>query len=180
MRADGLELRRLTDHTSIDWHPTWSPDGNRLVFESWRDGQPDLYVIDFENESLTRLTQTPQRESHPTWSENGIAFGSLRNGEWGIYLLDPLTAEAQPILTGLGIDPKPVWSMDAEWLVYTAISGGNLDIHMINRNGDQHQAVTRDAFQDDFATWSTDGAYIAYSSNRDGDWRIFIREVTLP
>ncbi len=180
MNANGLNLRRLTQNSAIDWHPSWSPDGRMLVFEYWRDGQADLYAIDLEANTLTRLTQTPQRESEPVWSRHGIAFGSLRGGEWGIYVLDPDSGEVRPLVTGLGIEPKPAWSPDGEWLAYTALWQGSTDIHLVDRQGEVRQALTRDAYRDDGATWSADGTRIAFSSQRQDRWRIMIREVTLP
>jgi len=177
---DGLSFERLTQHPETDWTPDWSPSGNLLVFESWRNGQPDLYTVDVASKKIERLTQTPWRESHPTWSNSGIAFGSLQNGQWGIFLLQPGQESAVQLVWGLDIPPHAAWSPDGQWLAFTAVGNGSTEIHIVDRNGKNDRVVTNDAYQDDFASWSGDGKRLAFSSKRQGRWRIFIREVTLP
>jgi len=180
MGNDGLAFTRLTQRPAIDWTPAWSPDGNMLVFESWRGGQPDLYAIDVETKAIKRLTNTPWRESHPDWSENGVAFGSLQSGKWGIFLLQPGQESAVQLVSGLGIDPHPAWSPDGKRLAYTVVGNGSTDIRVVNRDGSAGIMVSDDAYQDDFASWSGDGKRLAFSSKRQDRWRIFIRAVTLP
>ena len=46
MDADGSNLRRLTDHPASDRSPSFSPDGRHIAFESDRDGNYELYVMD--------------------------------------------------------------------------------------------------------------------------------------
>jgi len=67
---DGAE-RRLTDHPALDARPSWSPDGQRLVFESSRDGGPDLWILDIESGQLERLTYTQGKARYPVWRREG-------------------------------------------------------------------------------------------------------------
>ena len=39
------KLRRITRHRAIDTEPSWSPDGNSLIFSSERGGKPQLYRV---------------------------------------------------------------------------------------------------------------------------------------
>jgi len=45
LEQEGSEVRNLTTHPSRDDHPTWHPDGRRLLFVSDRDGGSDLYLV---------------------------------------------------------------------------------------------------------------------------------------
>ena len=56
MRADGSDVRRLTNDSASDASPTWSPDGSAIAFVSDRDGTRDLYVMRPDGQGLTRLT----------------------------------------------------------------------------------------------------------------------------
>src|SRR5688572_5455319 len=38
--------RRLTASTKSDRHPRWSPDGSKILFESTRSGEGQLWIID--------------------------------------------------------------------------------------------------------------------------------------
>ena len=66
MNADGSGLTRLTD--TNDLHPSWSPDGNSITFESYRDGNFDIYVMNADASGLTRLTDNSAHDTQPAWS----------------------------------------------------------------------------------------------------------------
>jgi TolB protein len=44
MNKDGSNVRNVTSHPGRDDHPTWHPDGHRILFVSDRDGGSDLYL----------------------------------------------------------------------------------------------------------------------------------------
>jgi len=78
MNADGSEQTRLTNNDVIDRDPTWSPDGEKIAFDSYRDGNNEIYVMNADDGSgVTRLTDG----GDPTWSPDGekIAFVSDRD-----------------------------------------------------------------------------------------------------
>lgn len=72
---------RLTDLTG-DTRPRYSPDGSKIVFQSTRNGQADIYVMNIDGTAQTRLTTNPAADTAPAWSPDGtkILFTSLRDG----------------------------------------------------------------------------------------------------
>ena len=68
MNADGSGQTRLTDNPAVDISPTWSPDGKRIAFMSFRDGYPEIYVVNVDGGGLTRLTNHPAGGTAPAWS----------------------------------------------------------------------------------------------------------------
>jgi len=55
--ANGGPITNLTNNPNThDYHPDWSPDGTRIVFSSYREGIPDIYVMDSQGGNVTRLT----------------------------------------------------------------------------------------------------------------------------
>lgn len=78
MNTDGSNVEQLTfsGATSyLDIHPSWSPDGRYICFESNRDknnlnepgGEGDIYLVDVNTKLVTRLTKTPALERQPDW-----------------------------------------------------------------------------------------------------------------
>lgn len=73
-----------------DWFPTWSPDGEQIMFVSSRTGDQDIYVIDADGENLRNITHSPTiEETQPTWTPDGrILFAAAHNGNYDLYLMD--------------------------------------------------------------------------------------------
>lgn len=69
------------------FNPSWSPDGNRIVFTGTVNGISDLYVYDLETGITDRLTNDMQSNIHPSWSADGryLVFAQeIINSEPGI------------------------------------------------------------------------------------------------
>jgi len=54
MKANGDNVRRLTDSDLLDWRPAWSPNGEWIVFESWRNGNADISLMSKDGSDLLR------------------------------------------------------------------------------------------------------------------------------
>jgi TolB protein len=62
--------------------PRWSPDGERIAFDSNVEGQWEVYVISANGGRLQRLTSNSASDDSPSWSRDGkwIYFASNRSG----------------------------------------------------------------------------------------------------
>ncbi len=90
MNEDGSGVRKLTDNTSEDLAPDWSPDGSRIDFVSDRDGDYEIYKIESDESHPLRLTDHAGEDFHPCWSPDGtkIVFESFLEGPQDIYVMD--------------------------------------------------------------------------------------------
>ncbi len=119
--------------------PSWSPDGKRIVFSSVdKSGNNDLYILEMESRSLTRLTNDHYDDRDPAWSPNGkyVAFTSDRgasgnNGNYDIFLYNLETASIDYLTTGDFRYYSPTWSRDGSWLVFTSNLDGAQNIWMM-------------------------------------------------
>lgn len=59
MKADGSDVGRLTTDEAMDWRPSWSPDGARIAFESYRNGEADVFSMGADGTDVKRLTTSP-------------------------------------------------------------------------------------------------------------------------
>ena len=50
INSDGTDLRQLTFDLGIDADPQWSPEGNKFVFTSNRNGNWDIYIYDLNTD----------------------------------------------------------------------------------------------------------------------------------
>ena len=86
-KADGTDLRRLTNNSADDLHPAWSPDGTKIVFASDRADprrQPLRPVRDeaADGSGAVNITNTPTiDEDYPAWSPDGTKIAFSRDGD---------------------------------------------------------------------------------------------------
>ena len=81
MKPDGSDQTDLTpNNAGNDFVPAWKPDGAKIVFETDRDGNREIYVMSKTGGNKTRLTNDPAADQAPDWSADGakIAFFSKR------------------------------------------------------------------------------------------------------
>lgn len=126
--ADGTGERVLTQSTTLDYNPSWSPKGDWIVFTSERAGSADLYRIHPDGSGLERLTNDPAYDDQGAFSPDGkrIVFVSTRAaGRANLWILDMGTRKATPLTSGDGGDFRPSWSPDGKWVAFSSDRGSN-------------------------------------------------------
>jgi Tol biopolymer transport system component len=109
MNADGTEPTRLTTSPANDNNPRFSPDGEKIAFESTRDGSSDIYVMNPDGTGQTPLISEPDsNEQFPAFSPDGeqLAFSGDRDGNEEIYVTD-LDGSADPVPLTETESPEP-------------------------------------------------------------------------
>lgn len=122
----GKNRRRLTKGPSDDHHPSWSPEGQRLVFSTNRWGANELALLRLEDLSVQRLTYDQTDNTAPSWSPNGeqVAFVTHRNGYPELYLFDVEHHTFERLTQDEGIvDGSPTWSPDGKKLAFGSEHG---------------------------------------------------------
>ena len=114
MDADGQNEQRLTENRQNDFYPSWSPDGERIAFESDRKGDfenPEIYVMDADGGNQQKLTENRRSDLQPAWSPDSkrIAFVSWRDGNSEIYVMDADGKNPQRLTNNPHDDVSPAW-----------------------------------------------------------------------
>jgi Tol biopolymer transport system component len=170
INVDGSGERRLTDSPGLNAFPSWSPDGERIVFATDRDGNWELYTMDADGSGQRRLTNTPADEAVPAWSPEGEKIA---------YVTDVLENPAIHVMNADGSGHKhlvdgnwPSWSPDGERIAYTTYSSGErLAVMYADGSGQRRLdeslvrriTGTAEAYE---AAWSPNGKRIAYVANQ--------------
>jgi Tol biopolymer transport system component len=177
MNANGTTPTRLTTSSVADATPAWSPDGTKIAFARGSGSSSDIYVMNADGTTPTRLTTSPAADAMPTWiASGGLAFSSMRDGNWEIYAM-PATGEAgqkcpktgctiaKRLTTDPGIDTSPT-SLGAR-IAFASTRDGNSEIYVMNADGTAPTRLTNDAASDATPAGSPGGYKIAFASTRD-------------
>jgi len=176
MRDDGSGSVALTDGTSQDTWPSWSPDGRRILFVSNRQGNRDIWVMDANGKRLVNLTRHSADDWTPVWNPQGdaIAFSSYRDGNWEIYRMAADGSRPVRLTNHPAADVAPSWSPDGQWIAFASQRDGNWDLYIMNRDGSQLRRLTENEATDFAPAWSPRGDLIAFESYRDGNMEIYV------
>ena len=152
----------------------------KIVFESDRDGNFEIYTMNSDGTEQTRLTNNAAKDYNPVWSPDGtkIAFTSDRDGV-GILAIYSMNADGtgQTRLATSGFDENPSWSPDGNKIAFDTGRDGNPEIYIMNADGTGQTNISNDPTVDQEPAWSPDGNKIAFKSSRDGDYEIFTMNV---
>jgi len=157
----------------------WSPDGNSIVFHSFREGrQAQIYIMDADGSNQRRISDGIGADSHPSWSPGGatILFQSERNGLVDVFIMD-VGGNGLQNLTLDGFDDYwASWSPDGR-ICYTSVRGGDWEIFMMDPNGANKRNLTNNpAARESRSSFSPDGSKVAYTHGREGSYEIYVME----
>ena len=184
MSADGSDQVVLASlGASGALAPSFSHSGSELCFNS-QVRPRDIYIVNIDGTGLTNLTETNLTETKADnlrcdWSptSNSIAFGSTRDGNEEIYVMDADGSEPRRLTDAPGVDANAAWSPNGDRIAFESNrhmpQGGNAEIYVMDADGTHQERLTSFAGQDTKPTWSPTGDRIAFHRRIEGHLQVF-------
>jgi Tol biopolymer transport system component len=145
---DGGNLQQLTTNRMDDLAPTWSADGQRIAFDSYRDFEYSIYVMDADGSSQRKLTTGGNGDWGATIAPAGdtVVFASTRTGDGDIYAIDLAGQGPYQRLTATAGEREmiPAFNPDGTKIAFVADRDGGRDIWAMNPDGSQQVRLSRD------------------------------------
>ncbi len=132
-----------------------SADGQTLVFDSDRGGNPDIYRMSAAGGDASKLTSDSAGDYSAAWSRDGtqIAFHSTRGGNRNIYTMNADGTGVIQRTSGPAQELDPVWSPDGSTLAYEVFVDSGSSFHVLPL-AQGEGAVRMIAAKGDFLSWS--------------------------
>ena len=182
MNADGSEVRAATHNRSINAFPHWSPNGNEIVYTSYRmGGQPTLYL-------LTRGRRQPgpllQRVDNGSPIYRGVfdpagrrlAFVMSVDGAPELFSAGLDGSGSRQLTRHRAIDISPSWSPDGKLIAFVSDRSGSPQVYVMDADGGNLRRLTYQGSYNTTPAWSPDGGWIAYEMRVGGQFDIWLTD----
>ncbi len=173
--SNGKNRRQLTTGKVIDCYPSFTPDGEKVLFVSNRGGQWDVWSIKRDGSGLIRLTDNQDKDYSPRATPDGkhiLFFSTPTSSEAGyitesVWIMDMDGKNAKRLTSGGKGDWYPSMHPDGKEIIFASMRliGGSL--WTIDREGKNYRRLTYGKVLEFFPNWSPDGTKIAFVSRRE-------------
>ncbi len=201
---EGNVVRQLTDEPGYDAEATISPQGDKIIFTSMRNGDLDLYVMDIDGKNLVQITdelgydggawfspdgkQIVWRASRPKTEEEKkeyrdlLSQGLVAPTQMEVFVANADGSNVRQV-TNLGqANWAPNFTPDGKRIIFSSNHeyerGFPFNMYLINLDGTGLKKISHDGGFDAFPMFSPDGKRLLFSSNRNNggthDTNVFI------
>lgn len=196
-KADGSDIRRITNTPGYDAEATVCPVTGRVLFTSVRDGDLELYSMEPDGSEVKRLTNRPGYDGGGFYSHDGtkivqrsgffaddkekenyfslLARGLVEPNKMEITVLDRNGENFRQVTKNGKANFAPYWHPDNKRILFSSSVGTPprgrpmFDIYIIDEDGSNQQKITNNPSFDGFPMFSPDGKYLVFASNRFND-----------
>ncbi len=179
MDQDGANHRFLTNGQSIVLTPRFSPDQKSVVYMSYLNDRPALYVYEIGTAQQRLLVNNPNITFAPRFSPDGrwILFSMAVAGNTDIYRVPVSGGSPQRLTNAPGIDTGGSYSPDGSKIAFESDRSGSQQIYVMNADGSNPQRITFGGGRYATPVWSPRGDLIAFT-RISGDFRIGVMSPT--
>ncbi|CUT03759.1 TolB family protein [Candidatus Chrysopegis kryptomonas] len=205
-KADGSNLRQLTNTPGYDAEATVSPKGDKIVFTSMRDGDLEIYTMDLDGKNVKRLTfekgydggaffswdgkKICYRAYHPKDSseiaeyEQLLKEGYIKPMKLQIFVMDADGKNKRQITNNNAANFAPFFHPDGKRIIFSSNmhdpKGRDFDLYIVNIETGEIERITYTPDFDGFPMFTHDGKKLVWASNRNskkrGETNIFIAD----
>jgi len=177
---DGHNPQQVTFDKSINLSPNWSPDGKRMIFTSFKSGNPDLWELDLESGKSKKLASFKGLNTAARYNPKGnlIALTLSVDKDPEIYVINSSGGNPRRLTYSYGIESSPSWSPNGKQIAFTSDRTGSPQIYVMDSDGSNLRRLTYGLSYCDSPAWSPNGDKIAFVSRESNGFQVCTLEIT--
>jgi TolB protein len=177
MDSDGANHRYLTTGQTTALTPRYSPDYKSILYMSYFNGQPRIYIYDLERNVQRLLLQGQNPLFAPRWSPDGkwVLYSMATGGNTDIYKMPASGGPAVRLTDTPGIDIGGSFSPDGSRIVFESDRSGSQQVYVMNADGTGQKRISFFGGRSATPEWSPRGDQIAFT-HIAGNFRIAVMD----
>ena len=175
MDSDGANPRFLTTGQAMALTPRYSPDYKSILYLSYLNGNPRIYVYDLASNSQRLVAQTGNPTFAPRWSPDGrwVLYSMAVAGNTDIYRIPASGGASQRLTNAPGINIGGSFSPDGSKVIFESDRSGSQQLYVMNADGSDQRRISFFGGRAATPEWSPRGDQIAFT-HIAGNFRIAV------
>lgn len=155
VNIDGTSLRRLTNDRAADVEPSFSHDGQHILFTSTRGGSSDIWIMNADGSQPKQLTFDPGPDAEATFSQDDskIAFWSRRAGNGDIFMMKADGSDPVDVSNDPALDFEPAFAPYSDEIAFSSMRDGNWEIYVVDLTTGDTRRITNSPGVDRAPDW---------------------------
>jgi TolB protein len=176
MDADGGNKRRVTNNGSVNLFPAWSPDGQTLVYTSFKGGLSELFLLYRGTRPGKKLIATKDEKFRGVFvpPDGTIAAVVSRQGNTDIFAVDASGGNPRRLTDNRAIESSPTFSPDGRRMAFVSDRTGSPQVWIKDLASGAEQRLTYNGSYNASPAWSPTGEWIAYAAQAGNNFDIYI------
>jgi len=168
---DGKNIRQITKDRSIVVGPRWAPDGKSIVYTSYKQGYPNVFITGKAKPIVHYGGLNTGGAISPNGHYMAVILSASGNPE--LYVISLRTkAVKRMTFTRKGNEASPCWSPDGSQIAFVSDTSGSPQIYVISSSGGRAHRISKGGSENVAPDWGKNG--IVYSTRRGGKYKIAI------
>jgi len=173
------DLHFCNQQASVNGTPSFTPDGQRIVFLSSAGGGHRIFIANLDGSGFRPITASDAIDAEPKVNPktgNTIVFSSDRSGSEQIYQMNRDGGDIVRLSDGTGEASNPSWHPNGRIIAFAWTRGyatGKFNLFWMDVADQKPVQLTRNAGKDENPSWAPDGAHLAFMSDSSGSPQIW-------
>jgi TolB protein len=178
--ADGWDPRTVVGSPEPLLSPSWSPDGARLAYVSFEQGNSAIYTQEVATGARELVSGASGINGAPAFSPDGryMAMTLSAGGNPEVYVRELSSGVTRQLTSHWAIDTEPVWSPDSKTIYFTSDRGGRPQIYRVAASGGDAERVTKAGDYNARASIAPDGRSLAVTTGGNNQYRIGVWDLS--